>query len=276
MHCFLKGSCMLKNKYILIKYFAAAVLILTAGIVYSLEVEQSVLQEKDYNFSETETDKTDCINLSETSDNAGSKTVESFEKTIEAAEGTVIAEHEAAVSGTTGGTDAKKDSEYVLCVYVCGEVSSPGVYELASGTRIADAVREAGGMTENADSDYLNLALFLSDGQKVYVPSKEEVTNNGRQTEKLTEMSYYVSGIPENSQEKGQAGKTEVGKNVININSAGLSELVKIPGIGEKRARTIIDYRNSFGLFKTTADIKKVSGIKDALYEKIKEYICVE
>ncbi len=132
-----------------------------------------------------------------------------------------------------------------IYVYVCGQVETPGVYELESGKRINDAVTAAGGLKEEADFDALNLAAFLTDGQKVYVPSK------GEEGSDLTEIF---------------SGK-------VDINHADEKELCTLSGIGESRAKEIIAYREKNGAFTSTEDLLKVSGIKQNVYDKIKDDI---
>ena len=108
----------------------------------------------------------------------------------------------------------------------------------------------AGGFSEDADRTYINLADSVKDGQKLYVPKLGEV-------------------LPQE-----QAGGIEAAK--ININTATSQQLMTLPGIGESRAKDIIDYRQKNGKFKSISDIKKISGIKDAAFDKIKDLICVE
>ncbi len=136
-----------------------------------------------------------------------------------------------------------------ILVHVCGAVQMPGVISLQSGSRVIDAVTMAGGMTTDADPDYLNLAAVLCDGEKVYVPTVEEVL--------LWEM---------------QQGRNEL----ININTADEVQLCTLPGIGESKANDIIVYRMENGAFQTIEDIMKVPGIKDSLFQKIKEFIDVK
>lgn len=138
----------------------------------------------------------------------------------------------------------------VYYVYVCGSVNSPGVYECSDDLLIYEVIEMAGGFSEDADRTYINLADSVKDGQKLYVPKLGEV-------------------LPQE-----QAGGIEAAK--ININTATSQQLMTLPGIGESRAKDIIDYRQKNGKFKSISDIKKISGIKDAAFDKIKDLICVE
>lgn len=141
-----------------------------------------------------------------------------------------------------------------ICVYICGRVASPGVYELEEGSRICDLVELAGGMLNDASQSFWNLAEVLEDGQMVYVPTEEEADS------KLLE--------------KSKEQETEGSENV-NINTATREELMTLSGIGESKADSIIDYRNENGNFTNTEDIMNVSGIGKAMYNKIKDDITV-
>ena len=139
----------------------------------------------------------------------------------------------------------------VFCyVYICGQVSVPGVYAVPEGTRIYEVVELAGGFSTNADRTSINLAICVTDGQQIYIPSVEETQNKD-----------------------ATAGINSEGK--VNINYATQDELCTIPGIGETRAGEIIAYREENGAFTDIEEIKLVSGIKDGLYQKIKNYIIV-
>lgn len=138
----------------------------------------------------------------------------------------------------------------VIYVHVCGEVCRPGVVELPAGSRAEEAVRLAGGMTQEADLDYVNLAAALSDGEKLYIPSVLEAQEMGQS------MGNGAEGL-------------------VNINTAGADSLCTLPGIGASRAQDIISYREKNGGFTSIEDIMKVPGIKSAAFEKIKEKITV-
>lgn len=153
-----------------------------------------------------------------------------------------------------------------VCVYICGEVQNPGVYVLAEGARLCDAVEAAGGMTESASRTYWNLARVLDDGEMIYVPTTEEAEQRGQ-----TEL--YPSG-ENGGQEQSGGGISADGR--VNINSATEEQLMTIPGIGEAKAKSIIAYREENGNFASIDDIVNVSGIKDGLFQQIKEYITVD
>lgn len=205
------------------------------------------------------------------------------------------------------------EKEKTIFVDVKGEVKMPGVYELGLGKRVIDAINTAGGLTKNAYTKYINLSKVLSDECVIIVNNKSEIkkieekknieeiiindntsvsvkeseviTNDVDKTkeevkkeEKKEEVKEDVKN-EEKNEEKTDNVKEDVKDNLntlVNINSASLDELMSINGIGESKAKAIIEYRNSNGLFKSIEEIKNVSGIGDKLYDKIKENITVK
>lgn len=145
------------------------------------------------------------------------------------------------------------------CMYR-GAVCTPGVYELPEGSRLFEALERAGGMTEAADQSFLNQAELLTDGVQIQVPTKEEVASG-------IAAEANTSGAP------GESGKTSQGK--VNLNTATKEELMTLPGIGEAKADSILTYRESAGGFQSIEQIKEIEGIKDGVFEKIKERITV-
>lgn len=144
-------------------------------------------------------------------------------------------------------------------VHICGAVYCPGVYFMPRGSRIYQLVEEAGGFLPEADQAYLNLASPVSDGMKVTVLTQKEA-----------ETAPEDIGIVFPSVQGQSSPEAK-----ININTAGKEELMSLRGIGESRAEDIIAYREKHGFFQKIEDIMKVSGIKDAAFEKIKENITV-
>lgn len=158
-----------------------------------------------------------------------------------------------------------EDKEKII-VYIAGAVKNEGIYELDENSRIADSIEKAGGLTEDANINNINLAYVLEDGMKVYIPKKSD--NN----EVEDDTNIYVSK---------ENGNTSASKNTnsdaqnskININTATQAQLETLPGIGASIATKIINYRKENGKFTCIEDIKKVSGIGDSKYEKIKDLI---
>lgn len=150
-----------------------------------------------------------------------------------------------------------------IVIYVCGAVNAPGVYELSVGSRAADAVEAAGGMREDAQSDVWNLAQEVVDGQQIRIPyiGEEASAENMNQGAEGSETG--------NADASGAGGR-------ININTADAKELMTIPGIGQAKADSIINYRQERGAFSSVEEIMQIEGIKEGVFEKIKEYICVK
>ena len=146
----------------------------------------------------------------------------------------------------------KDDSNTGIYVHICGAVINPGVYQVPAGTRVYQALELAGGSSDDAYLSGINLADKLADGQKVYIPSEGENAEGILSTD-----SGGVQSV------------------MVNINTASEAELMTLPGIGQSRAKDIINYRVKNGLFESIDDIMKVSGIKEAAFEKIKDLIKV-
>lgn len=180
-----------------------------------------------------------------------------------------VAESEPDISETEGlATDAdeilKKDGaadtgETEYAVFVCGAVKNPGVYYLKKGSLKKAALDLAGGFTEDAASWYVNLAEEITSGERLYFPYQNEVE------------AYDFSQLEKEGNLKSEDEK----ELLVNINTANEQDLITLPGIGESRAKAIIQYRDSHGGFKDKIEICQVDGIKEGLYNKIKDYITV-
>lgn len=160
-----------------------------------------------------------------------------------------------------GSMDADSAVIKDIKVYVCGAVQRPDVYEISADSRIVDAVSAAGGFAIDAYPEAMNLAETVSDGSRIYVPTKEEVD--------ALAVVYSDTGS-----ETGGTMSDSTGR--VNINTATLEELTTLPGIGDTRARAIIDYREQNGAFGNIEDIMQVTGIKEKSFSKIKDSICVK
>lgn len=165
-----------------------------------------------------------------------------------------------------GGDDAlASDSGAAVVVDVAGAVANPGVYELEEGSRVDDALDMAGGLKEDADISGVNRATLLVDGQRVYIPRVGE------------QMSGDGGVAPASGQTGEAAGATSspVAPQLVNINSAGVSELDALPGVGPATAQAIVDDRKENGPFTMVEDIMRVSGIGEKKFEKLKSLICI-
>ncbi|MDO5155680.1 MAG: helix-hairpin-helix domain-containing protein [Eubacteriales bacterium] len=147
---------------------------------------------------------------------------------------------------------SEKQDEAFIYVYVCGHVVHPGVYAVLSEARICDALALAGGVTEDGVEEALQQAEKMQDGQTLYVPGRDEV-----------------------DQEQHFEKQDEAEDGLVNINSASAEELKQLPGIGDSKANTIINYRNEHGGFQAIEDLMQIPGIKEGVYLKIKNMIKV-
>ena len=159
-------------------------------------------------------------------------------------------------------------------VYVSGYVNNPGVYELSAGSRVIDAIDAAGGYSKEAYDNYLNLASLISDGQMIYVPSEEEVESGSIERGVASGADGSGVGGVTGGNGGGNGGNSSGSGALVNINQASKEELMTLPGIGESKADKIIAYREENGRFSTPEGIMEISGIKDGLYNKIKDKIC--
>lgn len=182
----------------------------------------------------------------------------------------------------------KETNENKIIIHITGAIKKEGIYELKENSRIADAIEAAEGLTENANIQDINLAYVLEDGEKIYIPTKEETKQSKSETteKSIDKTTVYITkntGGTEksasNTENTNNSGNTKnnnstTSKNEkININTATQAELETLPGIGPSTALKIINYRKENGKYKTIEDIKKVSGIGDSKYNKIKELI---
>lgn len=149
-----------------------------------------------------------------------------------------------------------------IYVYVCGAVAEADVYRLSEGSRAEDALEAAGGFADNADRIYVNLAESLYDGERLYFPYEDD----DMATDFMEEAESTFSD--DTSQKENETVFP------ININTADITGLSSIPGIGSAKAQAIIEYRENNGRFEYPRDITNVSGIGEATFEKIAEYIC--
>ena len=170
---------------------------------------------------------------------------------------------EAAPTESTAPTEPTPSAEVV--VHVSGAVKRAGVYRLAPDSRVADAIEQAGGATEHADLDALNLAEPLQDGQKIHVPRKGEVSPP-------TVASVAPSRTPRSAP---QAAATATTQFPINLNTATADQLEAIPGIGPVLAQRIIEYRQTRGRFQSVDELLEVRGIGAKRLENMRPYVTV-
>lgn len=189
--------------------------------------------------------------------------------------------------------EEKEDSKFY--VDIKGAVKKPGVYEVDKTMIINDVIKLAGGLKSNASTKYLNLSKKVSDEMVINIFTNTEVKKlNITESEECKASSEDISscatacvvesgasstenGEQESNNTSSESNKTETNQvsGKVNINVASLDELMTISGIGESKAKAILEYRNTKGKFNSIEDIKNVSGIGDALYAKIKDSITV-
>ena len=184
-------------------------------------------------------------------------------------EGIVAAESTAEEAVEEKATEDVAEENSEVSVYVCGAVVSEGVYTLAADARIEDALERAGGYSEDAAHGAINLAERLTDGMKIYFPTEQELSEAGGawQTKDASNGSNSLSG---------SEGLSGLDGSLVNINTADAKTLETLPGIGEGKARDIINYRNTNGPFGDVQDIKNVSGIGESTFSKLSPYITVK
>jgi competence protein ComEA len=149
-----------------------------------------------------------------------------------------------------------------LLVYVCGAVRRPGVVHLMAGARIADALELAGGPTACAELSAVNLAAKVSDGQQIVVPERIE----GGAAAAAPAAAVGAAGAPASAAVPGA---------LVNLNTASLSELESLSGVGPSTAQKIIDYRTANGGFTSVEQLMEVPGIGDAKFAAVKDAITI-
>ncbi len=182
----------------------------------------------------------------------------------ESEEGTVLLE-EAASAGEPGILVADVGDKVINKVHICGEVFEPGVYDVEEGLRIVDIISLAGGATDSACLAAVNLAMEAGDGQRIYIPSFEEVEQGS--------PLYYGDTTLLYVEDTGYSDTGSSYRNIVNINNAGTKELETLPGIGPATAKKIIDHRNKYGNFKSKEELMDIGGIGPKKYGELEELI---
>lgn len=168
--------------------------------------------------------------------------------------------------GRKDGTEPQPAEE--CYVYVCGAVEVPGVYILMSGARIYEAIAQAGGLTENAGITAVNQAQEVYDGLMIYIPTKEEAAAYPLDLDQKTSGGTGVTTADSQGEQKADER--------VNLNTASETELMTLSGIGQTRAEAILAYRKEHGCFSSVEEIMNVDGIKEGLYNRIKDNIKVK
>lgn len=182
----------------------------------------------------------------------------------------------------TKDENKKAETNKKIKVEIKGAINNPGVYELDDNSRVIDVINIAGGLTENADTSLINLSKKINDEMVIIIYTREEIENYNNSKIKTEYVYIEVPSCPdkvneaciEDYKEEKQENKEET-NNLININTANIDELTKLSGIGEAKAKLIIEYREQNGKFKEIKELTNVKGIGDSLIEKIKDNITI-
>lgn len=257
------------------KILAAAAFLIAAGLVFGMSKKENGIRELDDSGAVVMSGSMQELMGSEGKRDAEKNTKLSTDSSIPDGEKNPQTESESGVgesreAGNETGTGKSPSETQVevdnskatgIYVYICGEVANPGVYELSEDSRIYEAVDAAGGFTENAARESINLASKVSDGMQITIYNKEEAAS----------LPAGGTSAGKNSGQDQMSGSSSL----VNLNTATKEELMTLKGIGESKAEDIIRYREKSGGFKKIEDIMKISGIKEAGFQKIKDSITV-
>lgn len=175
----------------------------------------------------------------------------------------------------------KNPEEKKVKVDIKGFIKNPGVYELSSESRILDVIEKAGGLLENANTEHLNLSRKVLDEMVIIIYSNDEVNqlkSTDKENIKLDNDAYIdKTNVVNNTSSNNTTKTNNTSKNetpsIVSLNTGTKDELMTLKGIGESKAKLIIEYRENNGGFKSIEEIKNIKGIGDSIYSKIKEYI---
>ena len=189
--------------------------------------------------------------------------------------------------------DKEQKEDKKIKVDIKGRVKKEGVYELDSNSRVIDVIEKAGGLKENANTEYINLSKKIVDEMVIIIYSNDDVKKFKEEDKQIIYIEYEcvcpdnindtcitendtvnTNGVKEEN-DKAIDNKEEIKDTKISINLATKDELMTLPGIGESKAENIIKHREENGKFEKIEDITNVSGIGESVYSKIKDYIKV-
>ena len=188
---------------------------------------------------------------------------------------------------TDGQNNGLTSATSYIFVDVGGAVNTTGLFALPAGSRVDDAIKAAGGLREDSETKYINRATVLEDGDRLYIPTENEIKNGtapptaGQVTSSGGYSGASASGSTSSGMTSGSSGSSNAGnvnsqgQNLININTGDSEELQKLNGVGPATAQKIIDYRTKNGSFKRIEEIMNVSGIGAKTFEKFRDKITV-
>lgn len=170
--------------------------------------------------------------------------------------------------------EKKEKKEYKeIKIDIKGSVKKPGVYTLKENSRTNDAIIASGGLLKNANTRFINLSKILNDGDVIVIYSNEEIKKAQKEEKIIVETPCICEEIKNDSCYKEDKENEVISK--ININTATMNELIKLNGIGESKAKLIIEYRTKNGKFKDIKEIMNIKGISETIFSKIKENITI-
>jgi len=163
--------------------------------------------------------------------------------------------------------------EYIY-IDIKGSIKKPNVYKMLKGSRVIDAIKESGGLSKNANTRFINLSKELKDGDVIVIYSNDEIKKAQKTNTIYVETPCVCEEVKNDACIKEETIASTNG--LININTASLEELMSLSGIGESKAKSIIEYRTNNGNFTKIEDITLVNGISQTIYDKIKKNITLQ
>lgn len=174
-----------------------------------------------------------------------------------------------------GDVNTFEEEPKSCAIDIKGAINNPGVYLMECDKLVMDAITVAGNITEDADTSVINLAKKITNEMVIIIYTKEEVANSIAKGDvtKVIENECHCPDIKNDACLNNNQNQGDNQNKLVNINTASLEEIQTLPGIGESKAKAIIEYRNIVGKFESIEDILKVNGIGEKLYEEIKVYL---
>ena len=173
----------------------------------------------------------------------------------------------------TAVKEVKKENDFIY-VDVKGSVKSPGVYKIKNHSRVIDAIEASGGITKEANTRFVNLSKLLNDGDVVVVYSNKEIEDAKKDNTIYIETPCVCEEVKNDACYKDVTDEVKT-NNKVNINTASMEELKTLNGIGDAKAKAIVEYRTVKGKFKSIEGLKEVNGISESIFEKIKDNITI-
>ena len=188
-------------------------------------------------------------------------------------------ESAAVLQETVAAAEQKEEAVAAIKVYVSGAVHNPGLHDITPGSRAVDAIAAAGGMTEEANKDRVNLAKICKDGMQINVPRLSAKELRRLRMERSvgtvsTESAAYAPAAADGAYNAAAGTESAAYGGVIHLNSASAAELEELPGVGEVTAQRIVEYRAQHG-FSRIEDIMNVKGIGQAKFNKMRPYLAL-